>query len=71
MGSSASIPGQVNFDNDRPRPRSAGRSSLQSQRITDGSTTSTALIGDSSAAEQASSSQSQSSLRSGDRVPLL
>lgn len=65
MGSSASIPGQVNFDNDRPRPRSAGRSSLH------GSTTSTALIGDSSAAEQASSSQSQSSLRSGDRVPLL
>lgn len=71
-GSSASLPGQVNYEDDQRRPRSAGRSSLRSQRVTDGSTSSTALIGDSSATEQPSTSGSQSSVRSGDdRKPLL
>ena len=71
MGSSASLPGQVNNDDQR-RPRSAGRSSLLNQRVKDESTSSTALIGDSSATEQPSTSGSQSSLRStDDRKPLL
>lgn len=73
LGSSASLPGQVNFDaDDDKRPRSAGRSSLHYQRATDGSTSSMALIGDSSTTEQPSTSGSQSSVRSADdRKPLL
>ena len=71
-GSSASFPGQVNYDDDQRRPRSAGRSSLLNQQVRDGSTSSMALIGDSSATEQPSTSGSQSSLRStDDRKPLL
>lgn len=74
LGSTASIPGQVNLDDDevKRRPASGGRPSLGRQRISNGSNSSFALIGDSSATEQPSTSGSQSSLRStDDRKPLI
>ena len=71
-GSSTSLPGQVNFEDNGRRPKSAGGSSLRHQRAADGYDSSTALIGDSSATEQHSTSGSQSSVRStDDRKPLL
>ena len=74
LGSTASIPGQVNLHDDeiKRRPASGGQLSLGRQRISNGSNSSLALIGDSSATEQPSTSESQSSLRStDDRKPLI
>ena len=74
LGSTTSIPGQIDFNDDdiKRQPASAGRLSLGRQRTSNGSSSSMALIGDSSATEQHSTSGSQSSLRStDDRRPLI